>query len=131
MSRPQEFTVQQILDAIPGTGGIAALVAKKLGCDRATVCRYAKRYVTIREALRQEDEGLTDRAEVKAATLIDAGHWPAILHRLSTKGRDRGYVTRQETEVSGKVEVSLAELVAKVAKEDDESRTDSGTATEG
>lgn len=99
MSRPQEFTAQQVIDAISGTGGIQALVAKKLQCDRATVCRYVQRYVTVRQALEQEDEALTDLAETKAVKLINAEYWPAIQHRLSTKGKRRGYTER--TEVTG------------------------------
>lgn len=114
MARPQEFTVQQVIDAIPGTGGIQALVAKKLQCDRATVCRYAQRYVTVREALAQEDEGLTDLAEAKAVKLIEAEHWPAIQHRLATKGKRRGYSERQEVDVTsgGK---SITDLVKELA----------------
>ena len=94
--------MQQVLDAIPGTGGIKALVAKKLKCGRATVGRYAQRYVTIQRALDDEDESLTDLAEAKAAKLIDVEYWPAIRFRLETKGRGRGYVQKTETEITGK-----------------------------
>lgn len=72
------------------------LVAKKLKCDRVTVWRYAKRYKTVREALRQADEAVTDAAELKAIKLIDAEYWPAIHYRLKTKGKDRGYTERYE-----------------------------------
>lgn len=73
-----------------------ALVARKLECDRVTVWRYAKRYKSVREALYQADEAVTDMAEMKAAQLIDAEYWPAIHYRLKTKGKDRGYTPRQE-----------------------------------
>lgn len=96
MTRKQEFTAKQICDACEGTGGIKALVARKLGCDRVTVWRYSKRYKTVRDALRQADEALTDVAEAKAYQLINAAYWPAIQYRLKTKGKDRGYTERQE-----------------------------------
>lgn len=73
-----------------------ALVAQKLGCDRSTVWRYANKYQTIRNALYQADEAVTDLAELKAKRLIQAEYWPAIEHRLSTKGKLRGYTPRQE-----------------------------------
>lgn len=92
----QIFTAQQVIDAIPGTGGIMELVAKNLGCDRATVWRYSKRYATVQQALVQADESVTDLAEAKAIKLINAEHWPAIMHRLSTKGKGRGYTERHE-----------------------------------
>lgn len=72
------------------------MVARKLGCDRVTVWRYAKRYKTVRDALKQADEALTDTAEEKAGELIEAKYWPAIQYRLKTKGKDRGYTERHE-----------------------------------
>ena len=73
-----------------------AVVARRLDCDRSTVGRYAKRYVTIQEALSQADEELTDIAEMQHAQLMKAGYWPAIRLRLKTKGKDRGWVERKE-----------------------------------
>ncbi len=52
--------------------------------------------MSIRDALTQADESVTDLAEAKAIKLINAEYWPAIVHRLSTKGKRRGYVERQE-----------------------------------
>jgi len=95
----QKFTAKQVADACEGTAGIMAQVAQKLGCDRSTVWRYAQRYKTVRDALFQADEAVTDLAEVKAIKLINAEHWPAIKHRLDTKGKDRGYAER--TEITG------------------------------
>ena len=92
----QEFTAKEVCDACEGTGGIMALVARKLGCDRVTVWRYSKRYATVRNALHQADEALTDTAEDEAGKLIKAQYWPAIQYRLKTKGKDRGYTERQE-----------------------------------
>jgi hypothetical protein len=99
MTRKQEFTAKEVCDACEGTGGIMTLVATKLGCDRTTIWRYAKRYPTVRQALRQADEAMTDVAEAKAGKLIKAEYWPAIKYRLQTKGKDRGYIER--TEVTG------------------------------
>jgi len=96
MGRKQKYTAQQVIDACPETGGIMALVAKKLGCDRSTVLRYAKRYPTVRRALDAADEEATDLAENKLMVLINKEHWPAIRYRLATKGKNRGYVERQE-----------------------------------
>ena len=102
MGRKQKYTAQQVIDACPETGGIMALVAKKLGCDRSTILRYAKRYITVRRALDQADEEMTDLAESKSLTLINNLHWPAIRYRLATKGKTRGYTEKTEHEVFGK-----------------------------
>ena len=85
----QQYTVAQVIDAVKDSGGNMSIVAKRLGCDRSTVMRYANRYVTIREALQQADEAVTDLAESKAIKLINEEYWPAIMHRLNTKGKAR------------------------------------------
>lgn len=95
MARPK-FTVSEFIEAIKGTGGIKSVVAKKLGCDWSTVNNYAKRHPTIQAALIAEDESVTDLAEAKALALINSEYWPAIKYRLETKGKGRGYTTRQE-----------------------------------
>lgn len=99
MTRNRRYTVEQVIRAIEGSGGIKAVVAKKLGCSRQTVSRYAARYVTVQQALDDADQAITDAAEIKAISLIDAGYWPAIKYRLETKGKSRGYTTR--TEITG------------------------------
>ncbi len=111
MARTNRFTVQQVLDAVPKTGGIMALVAKKLECDRSTVWHYAQRYVTVARALEQADEELTDLAEAKAGKMIEEGYWPAIEHRLSTKGKRRGYTER--IEMTGADSGPVAVVIAK------------------
>jgi hypothetical protein len=107
----ERYTAQQVIDAITGSGGIQAVVAAKLGCDRATISLYAKRYKTVRDALDQAEEELTDLAESKHVTRIRDGYWPAIQYRLSTKGRRRGYGEQVDVTSGG---VSLAELMRQV-----------------
>ena len=97
----QRYTAAEVCEACEGTGGIKIKVANKLGCSRMTVDRYIQRYPTVREALRQADETLTDEAEDQSGQLIRERYWPAIRYRLSTKGKDRGYVERTEQEIRG------------------------------
>ncbi len=127
MSRKQEFSAQQMIDACHESAGIMAVVARKLGCDRATVWRYARRYKTIKAALEQSDEEMTDKAEAKLVKLINADYWPAIHYRLSTKGKARGYTERQELGISGErggpVEIAIREVLIEMP-DDDESTLD-------
>lgn len=96
MGRKQQYTVDEVIEAIQGSGGVKVIVAQRLKCTRQTVSRYAERYVTVQRALEDADDAITDAAELKAIALIDAGYWPAIKYRLETKGKERGYTTRQE-----------------------------------
>ena len=107
MARPFEHTAEEVCAACEGTGGIKIRVAKNLGCSRVTVDRYAKRYATVREALKQADEALTDIAENQAGALVNAGYWPAIKYRLDTKGRERGFGQQFDVNVKEVVELTV------------------------
>ncbi len=137
MTRSYEFTKEQVLEATKGSMGIISQIARNLGgCDWHTAQKYVNRWAETRQAYADECERQLDLSESKMLQAIGAGDGPMIRFHLSTKGRNRGYVIRQETEVTGKdggpVEFTLAELVAKVAKSDsNESGTDNGDATEG
>lgn len=96
------YPLEDVIEACKGSGGIQAVVAKRVGCTRTTICRYAKKYATVRQALYDADEEATDLAESKLLTLINTDYWPAIKYRLETKGKDRGYV--QQTDVTTKGE---------------------------
>ena len=120
MGRIEQFTVQQMIDACPGTGGIMAVVAKKLECSRSTIARRAKRHPTLQRALDDADEEATDLAEAKAIKLINAEYWPAIRDRLRTKGKDRGYTERREVAGPGGGPVKTQQVPADFSNLTDE-----------
>jgi hypothetical protein len=100
-ARKDRFKPEEIIVACEGTGGIKALIAKKVGCSRPTIVKYAKRYATVRKAIEDAKQARVDMAEGQHTRLIMAGYWPAIRYLLETHGRDRGYVNRQQHEISG------------------------------
>ncbi|RLA87426.1 MAG: hypothetical protein DRG40_00300 [Deltaproteobacteria bacterium] len=95
------YRVQEVLEAIEGTYGIKTIIARKLGCHRVTVNRYLKRHPRLAEAVREEREKLKDLAEAKLIEQLQDGQPWAVKYVLSTLGKDRGYVERQEHVVSG------------------------------
>ncbi len=90
------YTAQQFLEAIPGTGGIVTAIAKKVGCDWSTAKKYIGAHPTVQAAYNDECESVLDLAEAKTIQLIQAGDAQMIRYYLSTKGKRRGYVERQE-----------------------------------
>jgi hypothetical protein len=66
-----------------------------LKCDWHTADKYIKEF-ELTEDLVIEDERATDRAEIKLMQAIEDGEIAAIIFRLKTKGKKRGYVERQE-----------------------------------
>lgn len=69
MSDYAKFTAQDFIKAIPGTGGIIAAIAKRVGCDWHTAKKYIDKYPTIKQVYDDECAGIDDLAE---STVIKA-----------------------------------------------------------
>lgn len=113
MSR-QRYTAEQVCEAIRRAGGVIAVAAQALGCDRKTVYNYAKRYTTVQEAMDEANETNLDVAEAGLAAFMrgqvtetidgvrttrsvdDRTRLDALKFYLRTKGRLRGYGDRME-----------------------------------
>ena len=102
-----KFTAEQVIEAIKGTGGIKTTIASKLGCDRMTVDRYIRHFVTVAAAYKAERESILDLSEgvvmmnIQLAAKIqrdekqmaDTSDAKWVLARL---GRDRGFGDRTD-----------------------------------
>jgi transposase len=89
------FQKSEIKKAIDGSGGYMSEIARRLGVDWHTADKYVKQF-DLTGDLQIEDEKATDRAEIKLMEAIEAGEIAAIIFRLKTKAKKRGYVERQE-----------------------------------
>ena len=101
------FTAKQFIKAIPNTGGIITKIAERVGCAWHTAKKYIEQYPTIQQAYQNECERVLDIAEsalIKSVTEQEA--W-AVKYILSTKGKKRGYVERQELEHGGDKDAPL------------------------
>jgi hypothetical protein len=93
-----KYTAQQMCEAIQGSGGLVSVVARRLGCGRATVYRYRDRYETVRKALEDERETTLDEVEAELIRAAKEGNITAIIFYLKTIGKHRGYVERVQVE---------------------------------
>jgi Bacterial regulatory protein, Fis family len=92
----REFTDQEVIEALEKAKGIVSIAAEHLGCSRQAVYERMNKSKEIMAAHRHVDESVTDFAETKLMQKISQGDMRAILFRLETKGKNRGYVKRQE-----------------------------------
>lgn len=121
--RPEKYKIEQVIEAIRGSGAIKATIAQRLGCNRHTVDRYLEQYITVRQAYENEGQLTDDYAEslVRQNIMIglkrqqeeqvlvdssDAKWW------LERRRRDK-FATRQELDHSGSIETTLIILPAK------------------
>ncbi|MBN1954809.1 MAG: hypothetical protein JW900_07140 [Anaerolineae bacterium] len=90
----RRYTPEMVIEALRLAAGSKAGAARKLGCTRATVDAYIKRYPQVREQWIENRETLVDAAESRLIEAIDRGEWRAIRFILLTLGKDRGYTMR-------------------------------------
>jgi hypothetical protein len=60
MANRNQYKAQDFVDAIPGTGGIVATIAKRVGCDWHTAKKYIDEYATVQQAYQDECEEVND-----------------------------------------------------------------------
>ena len=100
-------TAKKIIAAVSESKGLLTIAARKAGISYRTLCKYAQQCPTIRQAINDSRESITDMAEGKLYQAIIAGNMTAIIFYLKTKAKDRGYIERQEVtgEGGGPVEI--------------------------
>lgn len=92
----ERYTVAQMIEALRQCEGLVATAARALGCDRETVYHYMQRHPEVAEAREEAREIILDVAESELAKAVRLGDLDAVKFTLSTVGKNRGYVTRQE-----------------------------------
>lgn len=104
--RPPKRNLKDVIRAIKGSGGIKTVIASRLDVERHTVDRYLDRWQSAKEAYKQETEINLDLSESVIITNIRTAAKIAqtgviadssdAWRYLRMKGKDRGYVERQE-----------------------------------
>ena len=94
------YTAKKFLNAIPDSGGFITTIAKRVGCARQTVYSAIVKYPTVKQAIADEKDQITDMVENQLLKQIREGNTTAAIFYLKTQAKDRGYVERQE--VTGK-----------------------------
>lgn len=90
------ITAPRVLKAMEGSGGIIAVIAKKLSVTRQSLWTWFENNPEFKKALKQQEENVLDLAENKLIAAVDKGESWAIKYMLSCRGKHRGY---QEKEI--------------------------------
>jgi len=92
----RRLTKKIVKEALINKKGAVYLAASDLGCSHTAIYAYINKYPELQELKDQFDEEVTDIAELNLRkAVINADPW-ALKYQLSTKGKSRGYVERQE-----------------------------------
>ena len=90
-----------MLEALERSLGIVSTACEKAGVSRQTHYNWLKDDPEYKAAVDQIQESVIDFAESHLYKLIKEGNPAANIFYLKTKGKSRGYIERQEVEVSG------------------------------
>ena len=101
MSRGRQYTAQDFITAIPGTGGIVSAIARKVGCEWETARAWIDKYPTVKRAYDAECEAMLDLAESTVLKNIKDGDTQDAKWYLTKKGKRRGYGDSMEVTGEG------------------------------
>lgn len=117
ISKKRAHTAEKIITALKETRGLLTLAARKAGVSYSTVNRYANEFPSVRQAVEEAKESMTDFAEGKLFEKISKGDVACIIFYLKTQGKRRGYIERQEFTGAGgepiKTEIIVSNETAK------------------
>jgi hypothetical protein len=82
----QRYSVGEVVSALETSHGLITIAAASLGCSRATIHNYARRYPTVADTLYWQRRELTDIAMHALWQAVERGEPWAILYTLRTFG---------------------------------------------
>ena len=97
----KQFTQEQFKKAIPGSGGIYATIAKRVGCSWHTAQSHIRDTPVLAQMYEDEANTVDDLAESVIIKHIQRGDINAAKWWLERRRRAK-FATRVETELSGK-----------------------------
>lgn len=77
---------------------------KDMNIPRSLYYVWVKKYPDFLESVNDVCEQITDFVENKLLGLIDQNNTQAIIFYLKTKGKNRGYIEKNEIDMTGKIE---------------------------
>ena len=92
----RRLTKKLVIEALHATKGAVYLAAKNLQCSHTAIYAYIDKYPDIAALKVYYDEETSDIAVLKLREAVLHSEPWAIKYHLSTKGKNRGYVERQE-----------------------------------
>lgn len=102
--KEERFTPEAVMTALQLTQGNVSLAARNLNTSRSTLYNYLIRYPELKQALTDAREGMIDHAESALRQAAIKGEAWAVCFMLKTIGRGRGYVERQEINITSEDE---------------------------
>ena len=95
---------QRFLELLAKNAGNVSKTCKAMNMNRRTYYNWIENEEAFKFVVEEIQESLIDDAESELQKLIKDGNTAAILFFLKTKAKNRGYIERQEQDITSKGE---------------------------
>lgn len=100
MAKTNQFTAEQVAQALTRANGLVSFAAQILKCSPTTVYAYIERYSTVKQAQLDARELTLDIGEASLIKAAKKGEGWAVCFLLKTLGKHRGFVEKTETDMN-------------------------------
>jgi hypothetical protein len=105
--RRQLFSAAEVAQVAMDSHGLCTLMARKLGVSPRTIFVYARRYETVRVAIKEAREATADAVESQLIAAAMRGEPWAVTYYVKTQARDRGYGDTARVDLHVKAEAPV------------------------
>lgn len=106
----KQQTKKALLEALEKSLGVITSACKIVGVDRGTFYRYYNEDPEFKKAVKDIDNVSLDFVESKLFKQIESGNVAATIFYLKTKGKNRGYIEKQQIEHSTDYKFDFGEI---------------------
>ena len=96
-----DINKKAMIEALERSLGIVTTACKNVGISRETHYRWMREDEAYKNAVQELGDVALDFAESQLHKQIKDGNTAATIFYLKTKGKKRGYIERQELQMSG------------------------------
>jgi len=94
-----------MIQALTKALGVVTVACKSVGINRDTHYRWLKEDAEYKAEVKDLDNVALDFAENALHKLMEKGEVSAIIFYLKTKGKQRGFIERQELQTIGELDI--------------------------
>lgn len=106
MTSNRHYTNEEIYDALRAANGNFMAAATALGCNRQVIKKRVEETPMLIDLVADFKDGVLDQAETNIYSAVLAGDQAASKFVLTTIGKERGFITRNEMTGAGGTDLS-------------------------
>lgn len=107
MDKSRHIKKETMLSALEKSLGVVTVACKKANIPRSTYYKWLKEDTDFANAVKDIENIALDFAESQLHSQIESGNTSATIFYLKTKGKKRGYIEKQELDLTSAQPVKI------------------------